>query len=503
MVRQIIITVPHEKAQGIRNVLQTQNIVHHLDVYKGETSSMIICKVVNKKTDEILQLLARYSVGIGFGHIDVVPLSSTKPRIATFRGTKPKHQRWMVSDRMSYDEMLEQIDSGIHLTFDYLALIAVGALICASGLLTNSAVNVVASMLVSPLMGPIVGMTFGTIVKDKKMFMLSFRNECLGLAVCWGCGLSMGFVVGTFFDVESEDGPMFKGTEMGSRGTLEGLAWGAATAIPSGLGVALGVSSYTISALIGVAISAALLPPIVNCGVCLGASLVMLCRPDVGNDDIMLHWVETGLISFCLFLANWIILYLSAMAMFRMKKLHQHARTEKKAEKLAQFSKMVDDVEDMPYLELPREENIAPFHNYKTQPVPNKGNIGSLDDSLMSQASLGGAGGAGQFDASRDMTTSPASAENLRTTRSQSRKIPFRKRSASERSPMNQENAALLQTGSLRETSVSRTQQMKDLSSTSLRQTSSERLVQSAETKAQGSKKQEKELLREPLMLSD
>ena len=71
----------------------------------------------------------------------------------------------------------------------------------------------------------------------------------------------------------------------------------------------------------------------------------MLCRPDVGNDDIMLHWVETGLISFCLFLANWIILYLSAMAMFRMKKLHQHARNEQKAAKLAQFSKMVDDVE--------------------------------------------------------------------------------------------------------------------------------------------------------------
>ena len=114
----------------------------------------------------VLLLLSRYSVGVGFGHIDVVPLSSTKPRIATFRGTKPKHQRWMVSDRMSYDEvinslkhmnsglifivswkqMVEQIDSGIHLTFDYLALIAVGALICASGLLTNSAVNVVASM---------------------------------------------------------------------------------------------------------------------------------------------------------------------------------------------------------------------------------------------------------------------------------------------------------------------------------------------------------------------
>ena len=146
MVRQIVITVPKEKASTIRDVLHKQKIVHHLDVYFGENSAMIVCKVVNKKTDEILQLLARYSVGIGFGHIDVIALTSTKPRIATFRGTKPKSQYYKITDRMSYDEMVDFVDGGIHLTFDYLALIAVGAMICAVGLLTNSAVNVVASM---------------------------------------------------------------------------------------------------------------------------------------------------------------------------------------------------------------------------------------------------------------------------------------------------------------------------------------------------------------------
>ena len=57
MVRQITVTVPHSKVEGIRNVLQKQSIVHQLQVYKGETASMVIFKTVNKKTDEILQLL--------------------------------------------------------------------------------------------------------------------------------------------------------------------------------------------------------------------------------------------------------------------------------------------------------------------------------------------------------------------------------------------------------------------------------------------------------------
>ena len=77
------------------------------------------------------------------------------------------------------------------------------------------------AQLVSPLMGPIVGMTFGTIVRDKRMFWVSLRNEFLGLFTCWICGVLIGFLVGTFFDSQ-EDGPMGHNTEMSSRGTFSG-----------------------------------------------------------------------------------------------------------------------------------------------------------------------------------------------------------------------------------------------------------------------------------------
>ncbi len=166
MVRQITATVPLNKSEKIRAILQGQKIVHNVNVFHGEETSMIVCKAVNKKTDEVVALLSRYGVGNLWGTIDVVALTSTKPRVAfcvfflsnsqqqnykktqlsTYRGQKKKKRDYRVTDRMSYDEMLDFIDSQIHLTFDYLALIMVGAMICAIGLLTNSAVNVVASM---------------------------------------------------------------------------------------------------------------------------------------------------------------------------------------------------------------------------------------------------------------------------------------------------------------------------------------------------------------------
>ena len=52
---------------------------------------------------------------------------------------------------------------------DIMRLIGMDAIISAIGLLTDSAVVGVASMLTSPLMGPIVGMTFGAFVKDWQM----------------------------------------------------------------------------------------------------------------------------------------------------------------------------------------------------------------------------------------------------------------------------------------------------------------------------------------------
>lgn len=43
---------------------------------------------------------------------------------------------------------------------------------------------------------------------------------------------------------------------------------------PSGMGIILAVSKGGFNAIVGTAISASLLPPVVNCGICLGLGLV-------------------------------------------------------------------------------------------------------------------------------------------------------------------------------------------------------------------------------------
>merc|ERR1719281_1410995 len=125
---------------------------------------------------------------------------------------------------------------------------------------------------------------------------------------------------------------MQSSSEMGSRGTPGGLLAGAFIAIPSGCGVGLGVTSDSINPLVGCAISAALLPPIVNSGLalCLG---VMFKLNGKANHIVKRH-LDVGSLSFCLFLVNWCLIYVFALVIFRVKQLHAHVDDPKKMEGL-------------------------------------------------------------------------------------------------------------------------------------------------------------------------
>ena len=62
--------------------------------------------------------------------------------------------------------------SAASISFDYVMLTLVAAIIAAMGLASDNAVVVVASMLVSPLMGPILALSFGTCIRDTSLIKL-------------------------------------------------------------------------------------------------------------------------------------------------------------------------------------------------------------------------------------------------------------------------------------------------------------------------------------------
>jgi len=103
-------------------------------------------------------------------------------------------------------------------------------------------------------------------------------------------------------------------SEMQGRGEWVGLLTGIAVAVPSGMGVCLSILGGNTSSLVGVAISASLLPPAVNAGICLIYSL-LIATGSVTSDsgDNAAYFTEIGLVSFALTAINIICIWVSGL----------------------------------------------------------------------------------------------------------------------------------------------------------------------------------------------
>jgi uncharacterized hydrophobic protein (TIGR00271 family) len=156
------------------------------------------------------------------------------------------------------EAMYEEIVTLSRPTTGFYILVVVSSTIAAYGLLANSTAVVIGAMLVAPLMGPIFGIALGLVAGDRRLLGRAVAGETLGVllavAVGWLAGIS----------------PLRldPGAEILAR-TQPNL-YDLIIALAAGLAGAYAISDKDVSpALPGVAISVALVPPLVTCGICL------------------------------------------------------------------------------------------------------------------------------------------------------------------------------------------------------------------------------------------
>lgn len=87
-------------------------------------------------------------------------------------------------------------------------------------------------------------------------------NEFVGIFLAFLVGTISGLLIAFFWNDLVEWG----GSEMQVRGSMDGVYVGIVVATASGLGVGFSVVNGGMSAMIGIAISASLLPPLCNAG---------------------------------------------------------------------------------------------------------------------------------------------------------------------------------------------------------------------------------------------
>ena len=153
--------------------------------------------------------------------------------------------------------LFEKLQSGSEWNFDFMMLIALSTAIASLGLLQSSAAVVIGAMLVAPLMTPILGAGLALVQGNLPLMKTAARALVYGYLLA----LLIGLVLGLLFPIPAL--------------TPELLARGGPTLLDMGVAFLSGIAAAyclgrpgLLAALPGVAIAAALVPPVATTGVC-------------------------------------------------------------------------------------------------------------------------------------------------------------------------------------------------------------------------------------------
>jgi uncharacterized hydrophobic protein (TIGR00271 family) len=311
-----------ELVRNTLTVLQSEGYIQSTPSYhltSGSRNMTVVFTCDAQHTTMIVGRLEHVGVGSDLGVVSVVPLemcrSSQKGASAIKNSIRDTERFVAIASQIRVEQVIEEIFQSAAFTFDYACLLVVASLIAAVGLATNNAVIVVASMLVSPIMGPVLAFTFGSNVHDNELAMLGLRVELISLAGCFVTGF-VSSLVGIPFLTDGQ-WPM---PEMQARGEWYNLLIGIAIAVPSGVGVALSVLGNNTASLVGVAISASLLPPAVNCGLlCCYGWLGPYMNPSLTIDKGEI--LTLAGVSMLLTIENIVCIYFAGLFMFWVKEV--------------------------------------------------------------------------------------------------------------------------------------------------------------------------------------
>ena len=246
----------------------------------------------NYKVERLILLLQANGIGSTENtSVSVIPASVhlEVPTEEKIRGSNDKRQEGLddkikkfystIKSRVTVAEVVKRIRFSTLFTFDYVAYLFLASFIALLGLLEDSSVIIVASMLVSPIMGPILASIFGCVVADKELRNKGIRNGLISLFLC----VLIGFVFGCLFIVMeglfNTKKDKFLTKEMVQRGSVDDMILDLFIAFASGAAAALSVLGENTASMVGVAISASLLPPAVNAGLLWAAAAVGCVAP--------------------------------------------------------------------------------------------------------------------------------------------------------------------------------------------------------------------------------
>jgi uncharacterized hydrophobic protein (TIGR00341 family) len=260
--RVMQIFLPQTSDQNLDELLEGRQI---LGRWRDTDTDQVVLHLLvpAEETEPIMDRCEQQFASVEGFHVVLFPVEAVLPRPKPEKDTKKEpeaeEKEQDNGQRISREELYTEVTEGLGISRVYLGMSILSAVVAAVGLMRDDVAVIIGAMVIAPLLGPNVALSLGTTLGDVELIRRAAVTNLIGIMAAWGFAVLVGLV----FTVNADIPAIASRTQVGFGDILLALAAGSAGTLAFTRGLA--------GAVIGVMVAVALVPPLVVCGMLLGA----------------------------------------------------------------------------------------------------------------------------------------------------------------------------------------------------------------------------------------
>lgn len=293
--RLIEIFIPQKDEYRVQQAFKDRKI---LDMWQERFSKDLIhIKILlpTEETEEVLDLLEKHISMVDGYRILLLHVEASLPRPEPLKKeitkeSQPEQKTNTKKFRISREELYADIDADIKLSKIFIILALLSSVVAAVGILQDNVAVIIGAMVIAPLLGPNLALSLATTLGDIDLARRAMKANAAGILAV----LSFAALIGYLLKFDPDIPQIISRTKVGLGDIILALAAGSAATLSMTTGVS--------SALIGVMVAVALLPPLVVLGMLLGSGnwvlatgagmLVLVNLICINLAGVMTFWIQ-------------------------------------------------------------------------------------------------------------------------------------------------------------------------------------------------------------------
>jgi uncharacterized hydrophobic protein (TIGR00341 family) len=263
--RLIELIIPEKLMEEVEHSLNNQDVISVVPTDLRDKRILIRVLVTTENSEKIMDTLNKKCCSAPDFSIIVLPVLARLPREETSEelinsGGKREEKK----SRISRDELYQTLNDAASFTGIHLTLVILSTIVAAIGILADSSTVIIGAMVIAPLLPPAVTLSLANLLVDWALALRVSKLILLDSIVA----VVISVLITRFLHIDETTTELMQRTAIDIADVFLALAAGAAGVI----GFVSGVSS----ALVGVMVAVALLPPLVSIGLLIGMSKYLL-----------------------------------------------------------------------------------------------------------------------------------------------------------------------------------------------------------------------------------